>query len=57
MTELSRRAILHLAAGAAVLPAVSRPAFAPEYPTRPVHLVFGISPSDKVKRMGGTLAL
>jgi tripartite-type tricarboxylate transporter receptor subunit TctC len=36
-----RRQFLHLAAGAAVLPAVSRLAWAQAYPTRPVHLIEG----------------
>jgi tripartite-type tricarboxylate transporter receptor subunit TctC len=39
--KLSRRRFLHLAAGAAVLPAVSCPATAQSYPTRPVHLIVG----------------
>ena len=34
-----RRNILHLAAGAAALPALSRTAFALDYPVRPVHLI------------------
>src|SRR5262245_48460719 len=34
-----RRQFLHLAAGAAVLPAISRIAWAQAYPTRPVHLI------------------
>src|SRR6516162_2301833 len=37
--NLPRRQFLHLAAGAAALPAVSRFAMAQAYPTRPVHLV------------------
>src|SRR5256885_14428576 len=37
--KLPRRKFLHLAAGAAVLPAVARPAWAQIYPTRPVRLV------------------
>jgi tripartite-type tricarboxylate transporter receptor subunit TctC len=39
--KLPRRHFLHLAAGAAALPAVSRIARAQTYPTRPVHLVVG----------------
>jgi tripartite-type tricarboxylate transporter receptor subunit TctC len=38
-TKLPRRRFLHLAAGAAVLPAVSRIAGAQTYPTRPVRLI------------------
>jgi tripartite-type tricarboxylate transporter receptor subunit TctC len=37
----SRRTFLHLAAGAAALPAVSRFAWAQAYPTRPVRLIEG----------------
>jgi tripartite-type tricarboxylate transporter receptor subunit TctC len=39
--KLPRRNFLHLAAGAAALPAVSRAARAQTYPTRPVRLVVG----------------
>ena len=39
--KLPRRQFLHLAAGAAALPAVSRFASAQAYPTRPVRLVVG----------------
>src|SRR5436853_1487114 len=39
-----RRTFLHLAAGAAALPAVSRFAWAQAYPTRPVRLIFGYAP-------------
>src|SRR5580704_10138039 len=35
----NRRKILHLAAGAAALPALSRTALALDYPVRPVHLI------------------
>ena len=38
---LGRRNFLHLAAGAAALPAVSRTARAQAYPTRPVRLIVG----------------
>src|SRR5262249_14563134 len=37
--KLPRRKFLHLAAGAAALPTVSRFASAQAYPTRPVHLI------------------
>jgi tripartite-type tricarboxylate transporter receptor subunit TctC len=37
--KLPRRQFLHLAAGAAALPAVSRIAWAQAYPTRPVRIV------------------
>jgi tripartite-type tricarboxylate transporter receptor subunit TctC len=39
--KLPRRNFLHLAAGAAALPAVSRIAWAQAYPTRPVRLIEG----------------
>ena len=39
--KLSRRKVLRLTAGAGLLSAVSRLAFAQDYPTRPVHLVVG----------------
>ena len=37
--KLPRRKFLHLAAGAAALPSMSRAALALDYPTRPVHIV------------------
>jgi tripartite-type tricarboxylate transporter receptor subunit TctC len=39
--KLLRRQFLHLAAGAAALPALPRPSFALDYPTRSVHIVAG----------------
>jgi tripartite-type tricarboxylate transporter receptor subunit TctC len=42
----SRRRFLHLAAGAAALPAALRMARAETWPTRPVHLVVGFSPGS-----------
>src|SRR6516165_1415461 len=42
--KLLRRQFLHLAAGAAALPAVSRIAWAQAYPTRPVRWVVGYTP-------------
>ena len=41
--KLVRRQFLHLAAGAAALPAVSRMARAQAYPTRPVRIVVGFA--------------
>src|SRR5881396_564518 len=41
--KLPRRTFLHLAAGAAALPAVSRIAWAQAYPTRPVRIVVGFA--------------
>jgi tripartite-type tricarboxylate transporter receptor subunit TctC len=42
--KLPRRNFLHLAAGAAALPAVSHVARAQAYPTRPVRIVVGFAP-------------
>src|SRR5262249_30229492 len=42
--KLPRRNFLHLAAGAAALPAVTRTAWAQNYPTRPVRLIVGFAP-------------
>ncbi len=39
-----RRNFLHLAAGAAALPALLRTAAAVEYPLRPVHIIVGLPP-------------
>ena len=46
--KLPRRQFLHLAAGAAALPAVSRFAWAQAYPTRPVRLIAGFPPGGVV---------
>jgi tripartite-type tricarboxylate transporter receptor subunit TctC len=42
--KLPRRQFLHLAAGAAALPIISRVACAQAYPTRPVRIVVGFAP-------------
>ena len=46
--QLSRRQLLHLAAGAAVLPALSRIAWAQIYPSRAVRLIAGSAPGSAV---------
>jgi tripartite-type tricarboxylate transporter receptor subunit TctC len=42
--KLPRRQFLHLAVGAAALPAVSRLAWAQAYPARPVRIIVGFAP-------------
>jgi tripartite-type tricarboxylate transporter receptor subunit TctC len=44
--KLPRRKFLHLAAGAAALPAVSRTAIADNYPSRPVRVIVGLPPAN-----------
>jgi tripartite-type tricarboxylate transporter receptor subunit TctC len=66
--KLPRRAFLHLAAGAAALPAVSRFASAQTYPARPIRLVVPFPPggafdavgrpwADKMKSLLGTVVV
>jgi len=52
--KLPRRKFLHLAAGAAALPAVSRIARAQTYPTRPITMIVPASaggPTDTIGRI------
>jgi tripartite-type tricarboxylate transporter receptor subunit TctC len=45
IVKLPRRSFLHLAAGAAALPAISRIARAQAYPSRPVRIIVGYAPA------------
>src|SRR5262245_307161 len=54
--KLPRRNFLHLAVGAAALPALSQIAWAQAYPTRPVRIIVGFppgGPGDIVTRLIG----
>src|ERR1700722_11184887 len=54
--KLPRRKFLHLAAGAAALPAVARRAVAQAYPSRPVRIIVGFAPAgfgDTIARLMG----
>jgi tripartite-type tricarboxylate transporter receptor subunit TctC len=54
--KLARRKFLHLAAGAAALPVLSRFARAQAYPTRPVRIIVAFPPgagSDSTARLIG----
>ena len=58
MKHFPRRQFLHLAAGAAALPAVSHVARAQAYPTRPVRVLVGYPPggvNDTYARLIGRL--
>src|SRR3954451_13876767 len=66
--EFSRRTFLHVAAGGAALPAISRSAVAQSYPTRPIRLVVPFAPgvgfdaigrpwADKMKPLLGTVVV
>jgi len=66
--KFSRRTFLHLAAGGAALPALSRTAVAQKYPARPIRLVVPFAPggafdaigrpwADKIKPLLGTVVV
>ena len=54
--KLPRRSFLHVAAGAAALPALSRIARAQAYPSRPVHLIVGVAAGGSPDIVGRLIA-
>src|SRR5947209_19529955 len=52
----SRRSFLHLATGAAALPALPRITRAQSYPSRPVHIILGFPPGGSSDVIGRLLA-
>src|SRR5215471_3307412 len=54
--KLPRRNFLHLAAGAAALPAMSRVALAQAYPSRPITMIVPFAPGGVSDVMGRMMA-
>jgi tripartite-type tricarboxylate transporter receptor subunit TctC len=54
--KISRRRVLHLAAGAAALPAVSRIASAQTYPMRPITMVVPYAAGGATDTIGRVMA-
>jgi tripartite-type tricarboxylate transporter receptor subunit TctC len=56
MRSLPRRQFLHLAAGAALLPALSRRAAAENYPSKPIRLIVPVPPAGTFDIVGRLIA-
>ena len=55
-TKLPRRKFLHLAMGAATLPAISRIAWSQTYPSRPVRIIVGFAAGGAPDTIGRLMA-